>query len=78
MIKIMKIIDRWGHLNTEQISLLLNKHIRAVDTSLRDLITKKLIWVDQLIIKNIYRLASLGNRKLGKASTFIRINYNMN
>ncbi|WDA55055.1 MAG: hypothetical protein PPFGHCPK_01536 (plasmid) [Spiroplasma endosymbiont of Drosophila atripex] len=76
MIKIMEIIDRWGYLNTEQISLLLNKHIRAVDTLLRDLMTKKLIRVDQLTRKNIYTLSSLGNRKLGKASTSIRINYN--
>uniref|UniRef100_UPI001AEFC5E9 hypothetical protein n=1 Tax=Borreliella valaisiana TaxID=62088 RepID=UPI001AEFC5E9 len=49
---------------------------RAVDTLLRDLMTKKLIRVDQLTRKNIYTLSSLGNRKLDKASTSIRINYN--
>ncbi|WJG71473.1 hypothetical protein SIXOD_v1c29270 (plasmid) [Spiroplasma ixodetis Y32] len=76
MLKILEIINRWGYLNTEQISLLLKKHIRAVDTLLRDLMTKKLIRVDQLTRKNIYTLSSLGNRKLDKASTSIRINYN--
>jgi len=76
MIKILEIINRWGYLNIEQIALLLNKHIRAVDTLLRDLMIKKLIRVDQLTRKNIYTLSSLGNRKLGKSSTYIRINYN--
>lgn len=42
----MEMIARWRYLNTEQIALLLNKHIRAVDTLLRDLMTKKLVRVD--------------------------------
>ncbi|WDA54979.1 MAG: hypothetical protein PPFGHCPK_01460 (plasmid) [Spiroplasma endosymbiont of Drosophila atripex] len=76
MIKIMNMIDKWGYLNKFQIALLLNKHVQAVETLLRDLMTKKLLRVNQLTIKNIYTLSSLGNRKLGKASTSIRINYN--
>ncbi|WJG71417.1 hypothetical protein [Spiroplasma ixodetis] len=75
-IKILEIINRWGYLNTYQISLLLNKEINAVDWLIRALIDKKLIRVDQLIRKNIYMLSSLGNRKLGKKSKIIRINYN--
>ncbi|WP_342260552.1 hypothetical protein [Spiroplasma endosymbiont of Notiophilus biguttatus] len=75
-IKIIEIINRWGYLNTYQISLLLNKEINAVDWLIRALIDKKLIRVDQLTRKNIYMLSSLGNRKLGKKSKTIRINYN--
>ncbi|MBP1527900.1 MAG: hypothetical protein H9Q65_01400 [Spiroplasma ixodetis] len=72
----MEIINLWGYLNTYQISLLLNKEINAVDWLIRALIDKKLIRVDQLTRKNIYMLSSLGNRKLGKKSKSIRINYN--
>lgn len=76
MIKIMNMIDRWGYLNKFQIALLLNKHVQAVETLLRDLMTKKLVRIDRLTIKNIYTISSLGNRKLGKGSTSIKINYN--
>ncbi|WDA55040.1 MAG: hypothetical protein PPFGHCPK_01521 (plasmid) [Spiroplasma endosymbiont of Drosophila atripex] len=75
-IKILEIINRWGYLNLEQIALLLNKNINTTKTIIRSLIAKNLVRVDQLTIKNIYILSSLGNRKLGKASTSIRINYN--
>ncbi|WP_252320918.1 hypothetical protein [Spiroplasma endosymbiont of Lariophagus distinguendus] len=75
-LKILEIINRWGYLNTYQISLLLNKEINAVDWLIRALIDKKLIRVDKLTRKNIYMLSSLGNRKLGKKSKSIRINYN--
>ncbi|WP_342273179.1 BlaI/MecI/CopY family transcriptional regulator [Spiroplasma endosymbiont of Acasis viretata] len=75
-IKILEIINRWGYLNTEQIALLLNKNNATVDTLIRILNNKKLIRVDQLTKKNIYTLSSLGNRKLGKKSKNIRINYN--
>jgi len=75
-LKILKIINRWGYLNTEQIALLLNKNNATVDTLIRILNNKKLIRVDQLTRKNIYILSSLGNRKLGKKSKSIRINYN--
>lgn len=75
-IKILQIINRWGYLNLEQITLLLNKNINTTKIIIRSLIVKKLVRVDQLTIKNIYILSSLGNRKLGKASTSIRINYN--
>lgn len=75
-IKILEIINRWGYLNTEQIALLLNKEVGTVDKINRVLIDKKLLRVDQLTRKNIYMLSSLGNRKLGKKSKSIRINYN--
>ncbi|BDT05202.1 BlaI/MecI/CopY family transcriptional regulator [Spiroplasma ixodetis] len=75
-IKILEIINRWGYLNTEQIALLLNKNNATVDTLIRILNNKKLLRVDQLTRKNIYMLSSLGNRKLGKKSKSIRINYN--
>lgn len=75
-LKILEIINRWGYLNIYQIAMLLNKDVGTVDTLVRILTNKKLLRVDQLTRKNIYMLSSLGNRKLGKESKSIRINYN--
>lgn len=75
-LKILELINRWGYLNTYQIALLLNKNYFTVDDSIRELVKKKLLKVDQLTRKNIYILSSLGNCKLGKKSKSIKINYN--
>ncbi|MBP1525247.1 MAG: hypothetical protein H9Q65_05255 [Spiroplasma ixodetis] len=75
-LKILEIINRWGYLNTEQIALLLNKNIHTIKSAIDELVPKNLLRVDQLTRKNIYMLSSLGNRKLGKKSKSIRINYN--
>ncbi|MBP1525586.1 MAG: hypothetical protein H9Q65_03110 [Spiroplasma ixodetis] len=75
-LKILELINRWGYLNTYQIVLLLNKNYFTVDDSIRELVKKKLLKVDQLTRKNIYILSSLGNCKLGKKKKYIKINYN--
>lgn len=75
-IKILEIINRWGYLNKEEISLLLNKNVEAIKTLLRVLINKKLIWIDKLTRKNYYMLSSLGKQKIGQGNKIIKINYN--
>lgn len=75
-LKILKIISRWGYLNKEELSLLLNKEMEAINSLLKYLISKKLIRIDKLTRKNYYMLSSLGNNKLGKGNKTIKINYN--
>ncbi|WDA55015.1 MAG: hypothetical protein PPFGHCPK_01496 (plasmid) [Spiroplasma endosymbiont of Drosophila atripex] len=75
-LKILKIINRWGYLNKEEIALLLNKNVEAIKTLLRVLINKKLIRIDKLTRKNYYMLSSLGNNKLGQGNKITKINYN--
>ena len=75
-IKILKIINRWGYLNKEEIALLLNKNVEATKTLLRVLINKKLIRIDNLTRKNYYMISSLGNNKLGQGNKITKINYN--
>ncbi|WP_308150242.1 hypothetical protein [Spiroplasma sp. AdecLV25b] len=75
-LKILEIINRWGYLTSYQISDLLNKKQKATERLIAILVSKKLLRIDQLTNKNIYMLSSLGNRKLGKESKNIRINYN--
>lgn len=75
-LKILEMINRWGYLTSYQISNLLQKKQKATERLIAILVSKKLLRVDQLTNKNIYMLSSLGNRKLGKESKNIRINYN--
>lgn len=75
-LKILEIINRWGYLTSYQISDLLQKKQKATERLIAIIVSKKLLQVDQLTNKNIYILSSLGNRKLGKESRSIRINYN--
>jgi len=76
-IKIMDIINRWGYLNLEQISLLLNKNKNTVEKQLYILINKKLITANKLTRKNIYVLTHKGNSYLGRVhKKSIQINFN--
>lgn len=75
-IKIMDMINKWGYLNLEQISLLLNKNIYTIQTHLTRLIKKKLITANKLTRKNIYVLSSGGNYYFGRKAHQIKINFN--
>lgn len=75
--KIMQMIHKWGYLKAEQIALLLNnKNYHTTKRLLDELVAKRLVKIDKLTRKNIYILSALGNRKLGRESKTIRINYN--
>lgn len=73
--KILMMINRWGYLNTEQISLLVNKKKRATEELLKTLHKKGLIKVDKHTHRNIYLLSHKGNTFAGrKHKKSIKIN----
>nr|WP_011225088.1 replication-relaxation family protein [Spiroplasma kunkelii]AAS59573.1 hypothetical protein SKUN_p0005 [Spiroplasma kunkelii CR2-3x] len=73
--KILLIINRWGYLNTEQITLLVNKKKRATEELLKTLHKKGLIKVDQHTHRNIYYLSHKGNTFVGRVHKIaIKIN----
>ncbi|AXF97236.1 hypothetical protein [Spiroplasma phoeniceum] len=75
-IKIMDMINKWGYLNLEQISLLLNKNIKSTENRLAVLVKKKLITANKLTRKNIYVLTHKGNSYLGRVhKKSIQINF---
>lgn len=75
--KIMNLINKWGYLSADQISILLNKHIEAVKMLLRNLNRKNMIKIDNTTRKNYYMLTHKGNSYLGREhKKTIRINYN--
>ncbi|WP_424527508.1 hypothetical protein [Spiroplasma endosymbiont of Glossina fuscipes fuscipes] len=75
-IKIMDMINKWGYLNLEQISLLLNKNIKSTENRLAVLVKKKLIIANKLTRKNIYVLTHKGNSFLGRVhKKSIQINF---
>lgn len=64
--KVLIMINRWGCLNTEQVSLLVNKKKRATEELLKTLHKKGLIKIDKHTHRNIYLLSHKGNTFVGR------------
>lgn len=56
--KILIMINRWGYLNTEQISLLVNKKENVTYKFVMKLVSNKFLNMDTLPKKNYYTLTS--------------------
>ncbi|MBW1242396.1 MAG: hypothetical protein EIB84_06440 [Spiroplasma poulsonii] len=80
--KILIMINRWGYLNLEQITLLLNKNIKTIQLQKEKLVKLKMLNVDKLPKKNYYTLTSKAQSHLGwahkKVLKWIIMNYNTN
>ncbi|GAA6238926.1 MAG: hypothetical protein SPLM_10430 [Spiroplasma phoeniceum] len=75
-IKIIDMINRWGYLNTEQISLLLNKKENITYKFIMKLVSNKFLNVDTLPKKNYYTLTSKAQSHLGREhKKSIKVNY---
>lgn len=74
--KILIMINRWGYLNTEQISLLLNKKENITYKFVMKLVSNKFLNVDTLPKKNYYTLTSKSQSHLGRVhKKSIKVNY---
>ncbi|RUO86535.1 hypothetical protein [Spiroplasma endosymbiont of Megaselia nigra] len=74
--KILLMINRWGYLNTEQISLLLNKKENNTYKFVMKLVNLKMLNVDILPKKNYYTLTSKAQSHLGRVhKKSIKVNY---
>lgn len=74
--KVLLMINRWGYLNTEQISLLLNKKENITYKFVMKLVSNKFLNVDTLPKKNYYTLTSKAQSHLGREhKKSIKVNY---
>ncbi|KAI92001.1 hypothetical protein [Spiroplasma melliferum] len=74
--KILLLINSWGYLNTEQISLLLNKKENGTYKFIMKLVSNKFLNVDTLPKKNYYTLTSKAQSHLGREhKKNIKVNY---